>query len=647
MSLLNKKIPTIICVDDEKIVLDVLNTQLRDYFKEAYNYEMAESGQEALQIIEELNSQGSPVLMVIADQIMPGLKGDELLSQLHEKYPKMIKILLTGQASLESAINSINKASIYKYITKPWDKQAFLSAIDAGLKEFDARELNEKKLELFQYKAEEYREFLFKTTAIDQIFKLLTEEKFDELLKQNKKILVYKQFPADMISTTLIYSILAKTKPSALLEIRHPKEDYHYSFIGMDPYLTYHVKEGKISFKKGEEEQTLQGDPLKTLWEISQKDLYVGGEIFPTFFGGLIGFMAYDAIRLFEDLPSRHPDKNKYPDLLFHAYRVMVCLDHKSQIMTIGLVVPPQKEAYPRALNEIEEIHKLLFSDPIPQIKQKYAANVPVEVEIDDLKFASLVLEAKEFIKSGVINKAIISRNFKRPFTGSPIMLYRNSRMLNPSPYHFLFEYPDFAIVGASPGKLITVKGRELEIEALAGTFPRLNYAEDQKIEELLRNNPKENAEHAMLLEAVKQELSKISVQESVQAKRVKVLEYFSHVIHIVSYVTGILSSEKTPLDALKGVFPAGTLSGIPKVKAMEIIDRIEPSRRGIYSGVIVALDAQGNLESILLNRTAILKNGEAFVRAGAGIVIDSDPMKEAEESLNKAKAMLESLSIS
>lgn len=477
------------------------------------------------------------------------------------------------------------------------------------------------------------------------MFRQLSLEEFRALMDHHRPIFVYQQFPADILPPILCYGQLSPKPPSAFIEIHYPQEDYHYSFLGFDPYLTFQAKNGTATLDSGEARLDLTGDPMTALWQVSQQHLSVGTEILPNFFGGLVGFMAYDAVRQFEHLPDRHPDLDQYPDLLFHAYRMMLCCDHKTRIMTVGMVVPPREDAYVAALHAIQTSYESLLKSPsLPEHSYRMTQDPSIDIEITDETFRDLVKQVQESIQKEEISKTIISRTFSRTYAGSPFALFRASRMLNPSPCHFLLDYPEFSLVGASPGKLISVIGRELEITPLAGTYPRKSAADDRGLDDQLLHDPKETAEHMMLVESVKQDLAKVSSPGSVRVSKLMGLEHFSHVTHIVSYVNGTLDPRFHALDALKAAFPAGTLSGIPRIPALKIIDALEKSRRGLYAGAVCALDARGNLDSVLINRTAVLKQGVAYVRAGAGIVHDSNPQKEADESRHKAKAMLESL---
>lgn len=477
------------------------------------------------------------------------------------------------------------------------------------------------------------------------MFRQLSLDDFRSLMSHQRPILVFQQFPADMLPPIRCYGQLSPNAPSALLEIHYPQEDYHFSFLGFDPYLTFQAKNGIATLETAGARQQLDGDPLAALWQTSQHSLCVGAEIFPIFFGGLVGYMAYDAIRQFESLPDQHPDKDQYPDLLFHAYRMMLCWDHKTRMMTLGMVTPPREDAYVASLHAIQTCYESLSKSPsLPEHNFRITQDPPIEIEMTDESFRDLVTQVQESIRKGEVSKTIISRTFSRPYSGSPFALFRASRMLNPSPCHFLLSYPSFSLVGASPGKLLSAIGQEMEITPLAGTYPRKSKAEDRGLDEQLLHDPKETAEHMMLVEAVKQDLAKVSAPGSVRVSKLMSLEHFSHVTHIVSYINGTLDPRFHPLDALKAAFPAGTLSGVPRVPALKIIDALEKSRRGLYAGAVCALDSRGNLDSVLINRTAVLKDGVAYVRAGAGIVHDSNPQKEADESRHKAKAMLESL---
>lgn len=631
----------ILCVDDEKITLDALGHQLLRYFHDLYEYEFAESGEEALKLISELEESGKEVTLVIADQIMPGMKGDELLMTLHQSHPHMIKIMLTGQASLESAINVINKANIYKYVSKPWNEQELMQIVEKGLERHQLETQKQRQLELFRYKAEEFGGSLFKQTS---------KEEFLKCLPQKRKILVYQQFPADHLSSVSAYQTLAASEKgdSCMLKIHHPADDYHYTFLGFHPNLTYEVRGQEAHVIQGSKTDQLSGDPMENLWQLSQRETCVGSDILPASLGGLIGFLAHDAVRLWEKLPATLPDPDHYPDLLFQAYQLMLCFDHKRSLLTLAMAVEPEEKSYAGAMEQISA-YFLQLSQPSQLPATAHTAKKEkrdIEVDIDDATFRKMVEKAKEEIGNGNILKVILSRTFKRPFEASPLALFRATIMLNPSPYHYLLNYRDFAIVGASPEKLISSQDGNLESVPVAGTYARTGTSADALIEAQLLNDPKINIEHMMPVDVVRSDLAAVSYPGTVKVTRLKTLERFSHVVHVVSYLSGKLRKDLSPLDAVKAIFPAGTLCGVPRVRSLEMVEGIEFIRRGPYGGAVLAIDGRGNLDSGIIIRTAFLKNGIASVRTGAGIVYDSIPQKEADETRHKAKSMMNAMNM-
>lgn len=631
----------ILCVDDEKITLDALGHQLMRYFHELYEYEFAESGEEALKLVRELEESGKTVSLIVADQIMPGMKGDELLTTLQQSHPQMIKIMLTGQASLESAINVINQANIYKYVRKPWDEQELMQVIEKGLQRYQLENQKERRQELFRYKAEEFGGALFKQTS---------KEEFLKQLPLKRKICVYQQFPADHLSSASAYQALAALKQgdSCLLKIHHPAEDYHYSFLGFLPYATYEVKGSNATFKIDGKTERLLGDPMDNLWKLSQRATPVAAEIFPASLGGFVGFVAHDAVRLWEKLPATLPDPDNYPDMLFQAYQLMLCFDHKRNMLTIGFSADPEESAYSASMEKISHCF-LQLSQPSHLHTEARAVKKEkrdIEVDIDDATFRKMVEKAKEEIGKGNILKVILSRTFKRPFDSSPLSLFRATTMLNPSPYHYLLNYHDFAIVGASPEKLLSCQDGNLESVPVAGTYARTGTSADALIEAQLLNDPKINIEHMMPVDVVRSDLAAVSYPGTVKVTRLKTLERFSHVVHVVSYLSGKLRKDLNPLDAVKAIFPAGTLCGVPRVRSLEMVENIEFVRRGPYGGALLTIDGRGNVDSGIIIRTAFLKNGIASVRTGAGIVYDSEPQKEADETRHKSKSMMNAMNM-
>ena len=371
--------------------------------------------------------------------------------------------------------------------------------------------------------------------------------------------------------------------------------------------------------------------------------------------GGLIGYLSYDSVRMFEEIPDRHVDPNgDMPDVFFRAYKNTIGVDHENEKLVVSVLVDVKQNfeetlvAYEKALDEIEKTLSLLT--PItaapfnPESYSTSSASLDVSLDMDDDAFEHMVEKAKNHIVEGDVFQVVLSRKFEVSVTISPYELYRALNVISPSPYMFYMELPRACVVGASPEKLISLEGGVVQSSPLAGTRPRGTGISDMEMENDLLADPKERAEHMMLVDLARNDVGKISKAGSVNVKELMKAHYFSHVMHLSSIVEGEIKNELNAFDALEAGLPAGTLSGAPKVRAMEIIDQLEQSRRGIYGGSICAIDTEGNLNSCIVIRTAVVANGKATIRAGAGIVYDSDPNAEALETRHKARSILEAI---
>lgn len=398
----------------------------------------------------------------------------------------------------------------------------------------------------------------------------------------------FKEIPYDQFTPITAYYALAG-KGCCILESTPGKD--RYSFVGIDPI-------DSISGK---------GDYCTALRKFRAKFPVEVDHSLALFTGGPIGYVTYDG------------------EFFFQIYRSSVVFDHqtgRALLSTIG----GEEEL-------IGLYEKLIRPMVLPQIELEMGE---ISVDKSDEEYGAMIEKAKEHLKAGDVYQIVLSRTFTAKVKGEPFQFYRALRRTSPAPFLFFFDLNDFAIAGASPEKIISVQNGSVESMPIAGTRPK-----GASIEELL-NDPKENAEHVMLVDLARNDVGRISVPGSVKVAEFKVAQQFSHVTHIISRVVGQLDDRFDALDAFQASFPAGTLTGAPKKRAMELIDEIEQSKRGLYGGGIVAMDAKGNLTSCIAIRTAILKDGEMSVRAGAGIVLDSVPETEAAETRHKANTVLE-----
>jgi len=436
--------------------------------------------------------------------------------------------------------------------------------------------------------------------------------------------LINRQYPLRGLKPGDVFQSLGGKSPACVMKMHQPAEKYHYSFIGVDPYVSFHSKNGINTLTVEGKTERIIGDPFELIEQIQREHVADTEGAFPAYFGGLLGFIAYDAARLLEKLPQRHPDNDRYPDFLFHAFRVMVCIDHVHDSLIIG-VVGQEKD--------IEEIYATL--KPFP--RQGHGKGpLALEAEVDDAAFVEMVASGIQLIKDKRIKKIVLSRSFTCPFQGSLADLFEATCTLNPSPYHYLLSYPEFAIVGASPERLIRLRDGELEMTPTTGTIVE----KSQAAEEELLTNTKEDQDHRIALDAAYHALTKVSQPETVRISSFKKIVRFPFATHLVSHVVGSISPTVVPLKALKAVFPASTLTGNPKHAAMVAIEELEHSRRGPFGGVVCTMDSRGNFNSAIIIRSAFIKDGKALLRAGAGIIEASDPLQEAHETHHKVQAM-------
>jgi anthranilate synthase component I len=396
-------------------------------------------------------------------------------------------------------------------------------------------------------------------------------------------------------------------------------------------------------------------DGLEVVEKVMKKYRAVAIPSLPRFTGGAIGFIGYEFIHDVEPVvPRALVNDLNTPVMYFLIADELLIFDRVAQTVTIlvNAIIEDGTlpgEAYENATAEIERLVSLLEqpSQHIPAAMPADVPPVPVESNVPRDQFMARVLKAKEYITSGDIIQVVGSQRFSTPVKASPLDIYRAARSINPSPYMFLLELDGFSLVGASPEIHVRCEDRKVEIRPIAGTRPRGKTPEqDLKMQEDLLADPKERAEHVMLVDLARNDLGRVCNYGSVQVKDLMIIERYSHVMHIVSQVEGHLAADKTPYDLMRATFPAGTLSGAPKVRAMQIISELEQTQRGPYGGCVGYFSFNGNLDCCITIRTALIKDGKAYVQAGGGWVNDSTPEGEFEETVNKAKAMLKAVAL-
>jgi anthranilate synthase component 1 len=482
-------------------------------------------------------------------------------------------------------------------------------------------------------------------------------EQFSKLTKKGNIIPVYSEILADRETPVSAFQKMGTSNCSFLLESMQGGEKWaRFSFIGYEPALVFRSKGKTVEvLKNGRVEQTVETEhPLDVLRDIMQDYQVVELEDLPRFSGGAVGYASYDMVKFIEDLPNDTTDDLNLYDSIFMITETILIFDNlRNTIKIVYNVHLDEKDenlktVYQRAQEKIEAIISLLQKPASYELSEYYGSD-PVEVSsnIEEDQFKHIVNKAKDYIKAGDIIQVVLSQRFETPLQGNPFNIYRALRRVNPSPYMYYLSFDDLTIVGASPEVLVRVEGDQIELRPIAGTRPRgLNEEEDEVLKTDLLSDPKEIAEHVMLVDLGRNDVGRVSTMGSVVVPEFLVIEKYSHVMHIVSDVRGTLKPGNDSFDVLKACFPAGTVSGAPKVRAMEIIEELEISQRGPYAGAVGYFSFSGNMDFCIVIRTILVKNNTVYFQVGAGIVADSQPENEFQETLNKGKAMLEALQL-
>lgn len=478
-------------------------------------------------------------------------------------------------------------------------------------------------------------------------------ESFRKLAAEYSAIPVSRRMLADVMTPVSVFLSLREGAdyPFLLESVEGGEQLARYSFLGRDPYQVLIYREGQVVLKTGEVERELDIGYFEALREFTTAFHEPELPGLPRLTGGAVGFSAYDTVRQVEKLPDPPPDDTGLPEAIWAFYDEIVAFDHVKKQLVLMKTVFPDGESDPDALfNRAQESLDRLENS------LRAAAQGGGELKLDrrevssnvsHKRFTAMVEKARNYIYEGDIFQVVLSQRFEVPFTGDRFMLYRALRVVNPSPYLFYLDYDDFSLIGSSPEVLVRVMQGEAQLLPIAGTRARgADREEDLALEEELRNDPKEVAEHIMLVDLGRNDLSRVCKPGSVKLQRSQVIERYSHVMHIVSDVVGELSEDMGPVDALMQCFPAGTVSGAPKIRAMEIIDELEPTRRGPYAGAVGYFDFSGNMDTCIAIRTMVATRDRIYIQAGAGIVADSRPEREFEETREKAGALIEALSV-
>lgn len=482
---------------------------------------------------------------------------------------------------------------------------------------------------------------------------------FERLASPGAVIPVYTELLADMETPLAVYSRLADGQYSFLLESVEGGENLaRYSFIGSHPRVVFRTKGRNVTLIEGGVEKTYEvaDSPVEELRRIMKRYSFVALPGLPRFAGGALGYVSYDAIQYFEPVPQGNPDDRDLPELYFVLTSCVVAFDHVRHRLIVVANAHcdgrPARAVYDEALACITRVEQALQTPPAFRPLQAIDSGAlaatdfrqpPSNYTIEE--YGTIVERCKEYIRAGDIIQVVPSQRFEYATGATPFDVYRAVRCINPSPYMFLLEFKGVALVGSSPEVMVRVENGEVEVRPIAGTRRRgMTQEEDAALEAELLADEKERAEHAMLVDLGRNDIGRVCEFGTVRVSELMVIERYSHVMHIVSCVLGKLMREKDAFDVLAATFPAGTVSGAPKIRAMQIIEEMEKCRRGPYAGTVCYLGYEGNLDSCITIRTIVMKGGKAYVQAGGGIVADSIPELEYKETVNKARALIKAI---
>ena len=480
-------------------------------------------------------------------------------------------------------------------------------------------------------------------------------KEFSRLAREATLVPVTKSVTADLQTPVSAFlAIAGRERRAFLLEsVEGGEKIGRYTFLGAHPYMVVTARDRQITIERGRERKKFTGSIFDVLRELLGEHRPAQVEGLPPFTSGAVGYFAYDVVRQLEKLPSKARTDIRLPDCVMMFFDRLLAFDHlRHQIHLIAaadVTRESPRAAYDRAVRDLATLEKRLAAGGRPGDVRRSVKSGALKIKpvTSRQQFLESVRRAKEYIAAGDIFQVVLSERFDFEPEAAPFNIYRALRTVNPSPYLYFLRMDGTHILGSSPEMLVRVNGRRLEYRPIAGTRPRgANDAEDKRLEEELRSDEKERAEHVMLVDLGRNDVGRVSEYGSVKVRDLMYVERYSHVMHLVSAIEGCLRPELGALDAFAACFPAGTLSGAPKVRAMEIIEDLEPVRRGVYGGSVLYADFAGNLDSCIAIRTMVMDGKRASVQAGAGIVADSDSAREHEECINKAKAALRAVEI-
>ncbi|MEA3489577.1 MAG: anthranilate synthase component I [Candidatus Omnitrophota bacterium] len=478
-------------------------------------------------------------------------------------------------------------------------------------------------------------------------------EEFIELAKEGNVIPVYRELQADFDTPLSAFLKIDGGAFSYLLEsVEHGERMGRYSFLGSSPSLVIESRGKVVTFTRGDkvDRYTAKEDPIEEIKSFMGKFRFVKVKGLPGFCGGLVGYLGYDMVRFIEKIPDNNPRDLDIPDMqMFLTDTILIFdhVDHKIKVVSNSLVEKDDPgDAYDKACGKIDRLVRKLKSKRVspegidPEVKKnEVGSNFTRE------DFCGIVENAKEYIRDGEVIQIVLSQRLKKRTGADAFSIYRKLRSINPSPYMYYLKMDKYRIVGSSPEILVRCEDGLVEVRPIAGTRKRgTGEEEDLRLEKELLADPKEKAEHLMLVDLGRNDIGRVCEYSSVKVRELMSVERYSHVMHIVSDVTGKLREDKDIYDLIRATFPAGTVTGAPKVRAMELIDEFENIRRGPYAGCVGYISFSGNIDTCITIRTIVMSENTAYIQAGAGIVLDSVPEREYQETINKAMALIKAV---
>lgn len=476
-------------------------------------------------------------------------------------------------------------------------------------------------------------------------------ETFKTISKGYQMSTIAEEIPGDLETPITLFKKLCKSKNSYLLEsVDGGEKRGRYSYVGRDPFMIMKGYNREVKIFKDNEMIISKGIPLEIIKTVMREYASPSIAHMPDFVGGAVGYIAYDVIRDYEFLPNVNEEDIEIPGIHLLVTKEVIVYDHVKQkiiILVNILLKGDHKKNYEAGVKRLYEIKKEIFETPLAKEVISTEPKDEVEYRSNESKktFMEKVLKAKEYIGNGDIFQVVLSQRLQVKMKAPPFQIYRKLRSISPSPYMFYVDFGEYQVAGASPELLVKVKGKKVETCPIAGTRPRgKSPEEDESLGQELFEDEKERAEHLMLVDLARNDIGKIADFGTVELKEYMEVYRYSHVMHMVSTVIGSLQENKDLYEALISCLPAGTLSGAPKVRAMEIIDELENKKRGLYGGAVGYFGFNGNMDMCIAIRTLLFKASTAYLQAGAGIVADSDPEGEYKETLRKLEALMETI---